>query len=181
MTEAEAFGKQAASELKVLEFLLRQPMRTVPHCHCLHYLQMVTEKAAKAAIYALGDQLPRDGYTHKAASRFIHALKRRSIGEVLGWGSPRFASYRAMLDSFLPLLGSIERLHPALGPDGPNVEYPWHGRADDGQAAWRVPAEWPFDVPLRSRQCANLIDFLRQVLNRLPELAKLRQKPAGAP
>jgi hypothetical protein len=180
VTEAEAFGKQAASELKVLELLLRQ-IDTVPDCHCLHYLQMVTEKAAKAAIYALGDQPPRDGHTHKAASRLIHALKRCSIGEVLGWPRPRFRSYTAMLDSLLPLLGSIERLHPALGPDGPNVEYPWHGRADDGQAAWRVPAEWPFDVPLRSRQCANLIDFLRQVLNRLPELARLRHKRAGAP
>jgi hypothetical protein len=87
VNRAEAFRRQAASELEVLELLLEQ-LDGVPSCHCLHYLQMVSEKAGKAVVCALGDELPRNGYAHRVAGSFVQALKRRSIGEALGW--PRF-------------------------------------------------------------------------------------------
>jgi len=54
MTEQEAFLAQASSDYEVFQILLDLDRTVVPVCHPLHYLQMSTEKLAKAAKLALG-------------------------------------------------------------------------------------------------------------------------------
>jgi hypothetical protein len=50
-------------------------------------------------------------------------------------------SWEHLIRKSIPLAERIERLAPALNPDGPNPEYPWP-RADPAFA----PAEYQFDL-----------------------------------
>ena len=50
MTEHEAYLRQARSDFGVFQLLLEQDRDMVPACHPLHYLQMSTEKLAKAKL-----------------------------------------------------------------------------------------------------------------------------------
>lgn len=59
MTEQEAFLAQASSDYEVFRILLDFDRADVPACHPLHYLQMSTEKLAKAAMLALGQPLEK--------------------------------------------------------------------------------------------------------------------------
>ena len=109
--------------------------------------------------------------SHNFAGPFLQVLRWQEIGEALGWED--FRHYRRRLDSLRPLLADVEKLHPATG--GPNVEYPWEARTASGWVEWQVPAEHRFAVDPRSRAYKDLIGFLRQLLDRLDALAKLRR------
>jgi hypothetical protein len=103
MTEREAFLLQAASDYRAFQLLLRDSRSEVPACHPLHYLQMSTEKIAKAAMIALG-QRP-DGLTHVAFSRLPSILARSDLATRLGYRNSK--SFRQFLKKKLQ---SLERL-----------------------------------------------------------------------
>ena len=52
MTWAQAFARQAESDLHVYDVLVTDP--SLPACHRLHYLQMACEKLCKASGPAAG-------------------------------------------------------------------------------------------------------------------------------
>jgi hypothetical protein len=174
MTEAEAYRRQAQSDFRVYELLAGEKRADVPECHALHYLQMATEKIAKAAFLALQVE-GFDKYSHVAFSELRRHLKRRDLAPKLAFRS--FRSYRAFLKRAGSLFRRIDELSPAVGPqqpgggpkEGPNSEYPWRARDDAGQVVWHVPAEHSFGLLAELEQTtrgAQVIDFVHTLIAR---------------
>jgi hypothetical protein len=115
--------EQSRSDHKVL-LLLRK--NNADPCHQLHYLQMVTEKLAKAYLWRSGKPPPKK---HAGFAQFmkslgdIHPSNRARLATVLGFKN--FKSLRTWIRSALPLVYELERLAPATAQNGPNPEYPW--------------------------------------------------------
>ncbi|HZL37716.1 MAG TPA: hypothetical protein VFC78_20535, partial [Tepidisphaeraceae bacterium] len=132
--KSQALLRQARSDLTVFDLLAAH--EDVPECHALHFLQMATEKLAKAAFLALG--VPFDAFSHVAFSHLPRLLSRRDVAGALGHRT--FLSYRTFLRRTAPLFRMIDELNPSVGlqtsgsaKDGPNVEYPWEGRDPTGE------------------------------------------------
>jgi len=166
MTKSEAFLAQAASEFRIFEILLQQDRAQVPACHPGHFLQMSTEKLAKAALQRAGHD---PGYTHEAFSLLRHHLKRRDVARALGY--PNFTTFRDFLDRSARLFHQIEALHPDVPKNsgGPNVEYPWESRNVSLEVVWLTPADEDFLILKElqgSSDGAQLIDMIRLLLER---------------
>jgi hypothetical protein len=73
MTEQAAFLAQASSDFRVFQILLSLDRVEVPACHPPHYLQMATEKLAKAIMVAI--QQPSEKLTHVAFSQMPYLLE----------------------------------------------------------------------------------------------------------
>jgi hypothetical protein len=144
---------QARSDRSILRLLGSQPA-----CHQLHYLQMLTEKLAKAFFWrgpgaeALG---------HAAFVRFVRAIaSNRRVAEGLGFTS--MLSFREWIADVSDLAYELERLAPALAADGPNPEYPWpraypeHTPAEHDFVFWRH---------FRSRSGFTLLRMLDLILD----------------
>ena len=103
----------------MLQALLQDP--NFDDCHRLHYLQMTTEKIAKAFLTSPGgDRYPN---SHNAFVRFVPIARfDTKIRQRFGFKSR--ASYDAFINSLLTVAQSIEDLSPE-GDDHPNPEYPW--------------------------------------------------------
>lgn len=173
MSEWEAFLRQARSDYQVFALLLRLSREGVEECHALHYLQMTTEKIAKAALLASG--VTFDKYSHVAFSHIPTQLARRDVARALGWGQLR--PFLTFLRKAGPLFRAIDELHPAVGAqssestskEGPNVEYPWRGRSPAGTSTWFVPAEHRFGLLSRlqrSREGTTLLVLIERLLER---------------
>lgn len=127
-----AFLRQAKSDFEVFEHLRRMPHDV---CHRLHYLQMLTEKTAKAFV-AHGIQAPP--CSHKALLNLLKVAEwNQDLMQLCRFS--RLDQYRNYLRSLHPLADKIESLAPALS-NGPNAEYPWQ----DGSGVIRAPAEYDF-------------------------------------
>jgi hypothetical protein len=132
----ELWWEQFRSDHSVLILLRRNG---ADPCHQLHYLQMVTEKLAKAYFWRSGDSPPRN---HAGFAQFMRSLggvqpsKQAQIAASLGFKN--FSSLRTWIRAVQPMVYDLERLAPALSLDGPNPEYPWPHRA-------------PTDNPVRYR------------------------------
>jgi hypothetical protein len=119
----ELWWEQCRSDYEVL-VLLRQD--GAAPCHQLHYLQMVTEKLAKAYFWRSGVPPPR---SHAGAVQFMRSLagvqqrNRAQLAATLGLAN--FKSLQSWIRNVLPMVYTLERLAPALAVDGPNPEYPW--------------------------------------------------------
>ena len=173
MTRAEAYLDQATSDFGVFRLLTDQSRQQVPECHPLHYLQMATEKLAKAAYLAL-EMEDFDFYSHVAFSTLRHHLSRRDIARSLGYKD--FRTYQAFLRRTAPLHRRVDELHPGVGPqradggarEGPNVEYPWRGRRADESMDWQVPAEHDFGLlrTLRDGDGHQMLLFVQRLLDR---------------
>ena len=174
MTEHEAFLRQARSDFAVFEMLMAQDREHVPACHPLHYLQMATEKLAKAAAIASGMR-ESDKYSHVAFSLLPRQLSRRDVARRLGWNN--FKTYQAFLRRAAPTFHAIEELNPSVGPSrpgggsqsGPNVEYPWNVHDRAGNVSWQVPAEHHFhlmDQLQRSGVAVQVLTFVTSLLDR---------------
>lgn len=103
-------------------------------CHELHYLQMCTEKLAKA--YYKTD--PRTG--HAAFRRFLTDLPSNTKAAVpLGLDSA--AGLTRWEGSVRPLVGAVEDLAPQIADRKrlPNPEYPWPRGAET-----HAPADYSF-------------------------------------
>lgn len=93
---------QAQSDYEM--FLRLQKSRDAPLCHRLHYLQMTTEKLAKAFLTPPGGRYPN---THDAFVRFVRVVRGRQDYRA-AFGFSQAAQYHAYLDSLLPLAQAIE-------------------------------------------------------------------------
>jgi hypothetical protein len=139
MTEFQRlFLVQARSDFKIFK-LLREKCESqeLPPCHALHYLQMATEKLAKARAWKDGPI----GESHLAFDGFLKGLKsNRQVQKQLGYEGKN-ESWRQLIRKSGPLAKAVEDLAPSIAKDGPNPEYPWP------RAAPRyAPAEYEFTV-----------------------------------
>ena len=139
---------QARSDWRMVERLKDEPV-----CHRLLYLQMCTEKLAKAYFWNRPDAAVLG---HAAFSRFVRAISNnRLVAQHLGFA--KTTHFREWIREVSGLVQEIERLAPALAEDGPNPEYPWprlsplhapveqpsftvweHLRTPNGQNLWRM-------------------------------------------
>ena len=121
MTWKEAFLKQAESDYSVFqEFNVGKK----PVAQQLHYLQMATEKLAKALSCGHGKEPPKT--THAALGRFLRISKGRpELRRDLGYEG-NYQAFVSYVDSLLPFAEKIEGLAPeGKRLDKPNPEYPW--------------------------------------------------------
>ena len=123
MSWREAFLRQARSENEVRRRLAASDL---PECHELHYLQMVTEKLAKAYQPEAADGGP-PAPTHVAFVKLLRSVGRSSsMARVMGFDGTR--RFRLHVEGLLPLAARVEALAPAAaGFNQPNPEYPWRG------------------------------------------------------
>lgn len=133
-----AFYRQAVSDFAVFGYLSPAPagvwngfrrswcrvvgVRTIsfPVCHELHYLQMCTEKLAKA--YYLTDT----GTGHRAFRRFItDILGNLNASRSLGFAT--LADLTRWQGSVVRVVDAVEDLAPSIADrlGLPNPEYPW--------------------------------------------------------
>jgi hypothetical protein len=156
MTEFQRlFLVQARSDFKVFE-LLRQKCEDekLPSCHALHYLQMATEKLAKAKAWKNGPI----GESHVAFGGFLKGLKsQRHIQKQLGYEGKN-ASWMYLIKKCGPLAKEVEDLAPAVAKDGPNPEYPWPRAAPRS-----TPAEFEFGIWAKLHGTPNGNQFLKLV------------------
>jgi hypothetical protein len=115
----------------------------VSACHQLHYLQMATEKLAKAYFWRTGSPPWK---SHVGLRQFLLRLatartsERQRIVEALAF--KRFDDFQAWNRAIAPLAYGLERLAPALAQcDGPNPEYPW-----PHSAPTQAPVDYEFQV-----------------------------------
>lgn len=150
-----AFAKQARSDYQVFNALNEAPL-----CHQLHYLQMATEKLAKAFLCALDEQRPES--IHNAFVRFIqHARLYRQLQRKYGMSRDQF---RAFIRGLLPTAKSIEDLAPVGDRDKPNPEYPW----EQGGAVIS-PLTYSFaTLQLGTPKMTKLLQFVGVCLDLLP-------------
>jgi len=133
---ADAYLEQAHQDLEAARILTGK----APSVLCM-LLQMVFEKAAKAALLRSGQiTVNKANSSHKAASTLIQILKRhRSYLEAIGSGNA------FEWKDILPLVQELERANPQLSQQGPHLEYPWED-PQDGSIRW--PAR---DLPVVQR------------------------------
>lgn len=120
----ELWWKQARSDHDVL---VHFRLRGFNPCHQLHYLQMATEKLAKAYFWRSGTAPPM---SHVGIRQFLKRLgtagssERRRIAKVFDFN--RFDDFQNWIHLVSPLAYELERLAPAFARGvGPNPEYPW--------------------------------------------------------
>jgi len=135
----EHWWRQARSDYAILAILRKNGVEA---CHQLHYLQMVTEKLAKAYFWGSGKPSAK---SHAGFVQFMRILgqiprsKRKQVADIFEFR--RFKDFRQWTRSVLPLAYALERLAPALANDGPNTEYPWPQAAPA-----EAPATFDFDI-----------------------------------
>lgn len=129
-------------------------------CHQLHYLQMVTEKLAKAYLWRSGTAPPK---SHVSFVNLLKALlsRRKSdavrIPHLLGFGTA--AQFEAWARAVLPLAYELERLAPSLARDGPNPEYPWPYEAPRfSPASFQFPIWTVLTETAHGRRLLRVID-----------------------
>jgi hypothetical protein len=116
----ELWWQQAQSDFAAFGLL-----RRAAPCHQLHYLQMVTEKLAKAYLWRSNSPPPT---VHAGFVQFLRSIagsrepKHQQIATILGFG--RSEDFQSWIQSILPLAYDLERLAPAP-LNSPNPEYPW--------------------------------------------------------
>jgi len=132
-----AFLSQAWSDYQVFEDLNESRH---PNCHKLHYLQMTTEKLAKACLMEINGNSPPKT-VHKAFVGFLRCTKSYPLWKKrLGYGHKKQA-YAAYINRMIQIADKIEKLAPAIsGTSQPNPEYPWSPCAGDV----RCPADYDF-------------------------------------
>ncbi len=132
-----AFLTQARSDYRVYQRLLE--LANIEQCHRLHYLQMATEKLAKAFLTD-GTRMPRT--VHSAFVRFLQLAKQKQNARVRKTLRMPSGQFRAFLDGLLTTGQAIEHLVPEGSGQRINVEYPWQG--PDHTVS--VPAESTFEL-----------------------------------
>jgi len=147
----KAYLRQASSDYEVFRQLLSMP---VPPCHQLHYLQMATEKLAKAFLSA-NARGRRQPNKHESLVHFLNSVDAHdAVRRAFGYESK--SQQMAFLRSIMPIARAIEAVYPkAL--DAPNLEYPW-------ESSGRVlcPRDYDFtDLHLTGRESIPVLRFTR--------------------
>ncbi|MGA2251892.1 hypothetical protein [Terracidiphilus sp.] len=136
VTWAEAFTRQAASDLKTYEYLTKSGL---PQSHSLHYLQMWLEKLCKSYIYE--GSIEELKWKHQVIEKILPRMIQDYWQRIGFTGSPSVNEMRA-------LCREIDLLHPQPDDDGKrrdNVEYPW----PENTGTVVAPSEWKFPIGAR--------------------------------
>jgi hypothetical protein len=131
-----AFLAQAQSDYRIFQTVLKAPDTEL--CHQLHYLQMASEKLAKAVL--LRRARDRPPLSHKGFVQFLRDLSALHPTIRREFAFTQAGMLRAYLASLLPIAAAIENLAPDLAGNGPNPEYPWATRGG-------IVAPCKFDFP----------------------------------
>lgn len=173
MDESTAFLAQARSDFAIYQMLAGYSREEVPECHALHYLQMATEKLAKAVAIRLGhDENAR--HSHVAFSSMPVLLNRRDVSAKLGWDNHR--QFIATLRRLAPLFDEIEAFNPAVARDKPNVEYPWRKRPSSN-ADWLAPVQYSFGFLERLRRKGDMKQLIMIITTLLERFDSALPKP----
>ena len=141
----------------------------IAQCHSLHYLQMLTEKLAKAYFWRSDHPPPRSHSGFVQFLRFLGAVRERDRERIARLFSfNRFQDFQGRIRTLLPIAYDLERIAPALANDGPNPEYPW----PHAQPAY-APVDHDFTVwsRLTTGQGRDLMRVIRIAVDRFPEYA----------
>jgi hypothetical protein len=150
---AKAYAKQALSDLRAREALVRA---SVEKCHRLHFLQMAAEKACKAYLTIA------NGHTnvrkrHAYVAKHLPTIAREFYARVNN--NNQIAQWE--IKAIRRLAREIEVLAPAC--DGgdlreDNSEYPW----EDGKGEVVIPCEYSFpNIDDGDRTIIRLIKLIR--------------------
>lgn len=145
--------RQARSDLEVFEVLKGQPL-----CQRLHYLQMASEKLAKAFLPSLKSSA-RPARVHSVFVKFLRTSKSfRQIRSASGIRDDR--QFRAYIAGLLSTAHELENLAPVGDVDKPNPEYPWES---SGQVI--SPLDYPFgSLQLADPKMVRLLKFIDMCL-----------------
>ena len=129
--------------------------RGAERCHWLHYLQMTSEKLAKAYLTPPGGSPPM---SHEMLVRLVRFLsKTPRLRRRLGLASTARANAYAV--GLLPVAERVQGLAPsAAHRSARNPEYPWQPQPDADVVA---PADYPFHSFERDK--TNLPRLLRLI------------------
>jgi hypothetical protein len=149
--EQALYLAQARSDLRAFDLLTGANT-----CHRVHYLQMMTEKLAKAYFWRRGQPLKK---RHDYFVRFMRAAGGRGdVGRAVGIQPS--AHWQSYVDAVLPAAHLIEQMAPAEAGDGPNAEYPWpHDAPTTAPATYVFPAWSEMQTP-RGKKFLNLLRLL---------------------
>ena len=143
--------------------------RGVAQCHSLHYLQMVTEKIAKAYFWRSGSPPPQSHAGFVQFLRFLGQIRTSDRDRIANlFTFQRFADFQNWIRAVLPLAYDLERLAPALANNGPNPEYPWPHANPQFAPVNHKFAIWP---SLISGQGRDLMRIIHITVDRFPEYA----------
>lgn len=137
---AEAFATQGRSDWALYKHLTGLAKPSFPQCHALHYLQMATEKIAKA--YRLRDtagDVDELVKHHTGFVEFVNAFFRSPA--IRQEYNGQDAALRTLQKNAVLLAQEIENLAPAIDRQArpENAEYPW--QRDDAVVA---PCQFTF-------------------------------------
>jgi len=158
-----AFLEQARSDWQAYHFVDHS---TLQPCHALHYLQMATEKLAKAALLAGGMKPDELRNSHLAFTKFLRlAFRNRNLRLEMGMTGTQLRMHFA---NALPIADAIERLAPALAGGGVNPEYPW----ESPNGIVHAPTIYPFDLTqdLSAPKGVNLLKDISLMLRKFEQL-----------
>jgi hypothetical protein len=162
----ELWWQQARSDHEVFVLVRGQGMA---QCHSLHYLQMATEKLAKAYFWRSGSPPPRSHAGFVQFLRFLGQVRPSDRDRVANLFSfARFVDFQNWIRAILPIAYDLERLTPDLANDGPNPEYPWpHAQPRS------APANYNFQIwgSLSNAQGRDLMRVIRIAIERFQEYA----------
>jgi len=162
----EDWWHQAKSDHEAFLLIRRQGC---PQCHSLHYLQMVTEKIAKAYFWRSGSPPPQRHSGFPAFLRFsgqIRASDRDRIADLFTF--KRYSDFQSWIRTVIPIAHQIEHLAPSLSGDGPNPEYPWPHTSPEFTPANHNFAIWP---TLTSGRGRDLMRVIHIAVDRFPDYA----------
>lgn len=162
----EVWWRQAQSDHEA--FVLVRSRGAAP-CHSLHYLQMVTEKVAKAYFWRSGLPPPQSHAGFVQFLRFLGQIRPNQQTRIANlFTFKRYADFQNWIRAALPIAYDLERLAPALAGNGPNPEYPWpHAQPQFAPANYNFPV-WSL---LASGQGRDLMRIIRIAVDRFPEYA----------
>lgn len=162
----ELWWQQAKSDHDA--FLLHRS-HGIAQCHSLHYLQMVTEKLAKAYFWRSGSPPPRKHAGFVQFLRFLGQIRQNDRGRIANlFTFTRFSDFQNWIRAVQSIAYDLERLAPALANNGPNPEYPWpHDRPEF------APANHNFAIwtSLTSSRGRHLMRVIHIAVDEFPQYA----------
>lgn len=141
----------------------------IGQCHTLHYLQMVTEKLAKAYFWRSLSAPPKDHAGFVQFLRFLGQIRQNDRERVAGlFTFNRFTDFQNWMRAVIPIAYELERIAPALANNGPNPEYPWPHAQPQFAPATHDFAVWSSLTSSRGRA---LMRFIQVAVRRFPDYA----------
>ncbi|HUE73099.1 MAG TPA: hypothetical protein VMP01_19600, partial [Pirellulaceae bacterium] len=108
--QQELWWMQARSDHDVLILLRRN---SAPACHQLHYIQMVTEKLAKAYFWRSGTPPARSHAGFVMMMRLLGSVRRAERKQVAAaFQFARYEDFQRWTSAALPLIHRLERIVP---------------------------------------------------------------------